>query len=121
MAAFDYAGMSLTAAELIGEFGAAATLSRTIAGGYDPATGISAPQSVDVQNITAVCIDYDAKFIDGSLIIRGDKQVFVSAKDVTLPMAGDRFTWQGADYAVIAVTPLAPSGITVLIELQVRK
>lgn len=120
--AFDYADLALTADELLAEFGAAATLSRTVAGGYDPETGISAPQSVDVQNITAVCIDYDAKFIDGTLIIRGDKQVFMSAKDATLPLAGDRFTWQGGEYSVIAVTPLAPGGaVTVLYELQVRK
>lgn len=116
-----YADLALTADELLTEFGAGATLSRTVAGGYDPATGISAPESVDVQSITAVCIDYDAKYIDGTLIIRGDKQVFMSAKDVTLPMAGDRFAWQGADYAVIAVAPLAPAGLTVLFELQVRK
>lgn len=118
---FDYAVMALTADELIAEFGAAATLSRTVAGGYDPETGISAPESVDVQNITAVCIDFDAKFIDGSLIIRGDKQVFVSAQDVTPPAAGDKFTWQGAEYSVIAVTPLSPAGTVLLYELQVRK
>jgi hypothetical protein len=119
--AFDYDDLSLTATELITEFGAAATLSRTIAGGYDPETGISAEQSVDVQNVTAVCIDYDAKYIDGSMIIRGDKQVFMSAKDASLPLAGDRFAWQGGEYSVISVTPLAPAGLTVLFELQVRR
>lgn len=119
--AFDYADLALTADELLREFGAGATLSRTIAGGYDPATGISAPESVDVQNITAVCIDFDAKFIDGSLIVRGDKQVFVSAADVALPLAGDKFTWQGGEFSVISVTPLAPAGVDVLFELQIRR
>lgn len=118
---FDYADLALTADELLVEFGASATLSRTIAGGYDPEAGISAEQSVDVQNITAVCIDYDAKFIDGTLVLRGDKQVFMSAKDVTPPAAGDKFTWQGGEYSVIAVTPLAPAGIVALYELQVRR
>lgn len=118
---FDYADLALTADELLTEFGAGATLSRTIAGGYDTATGISAPESIDVQSVTAVCIDYDAKYIDGTLIIRGDKQVFMSAKDATLPMAGDKFTWQGGAFSVIAVTPLAPAGLTVLFELQVRR
>lgn len=116
-----YDDLALTADELLVEFGAAAVLSRTIAGGYDPATGTSAPGSVAIQNVTAVCIDYEAKFIDGTLILRGDKQVFMSAKDVTLPAAGDKFTWQGAEYSVIAVTPLAPAGVVVLFEIQVRR
>jgi hypothetical protein len=117
-----YSDLALTADELLQEFGAAATLSRTIAGGYNPETGVSAPQSVDVQNVTAVCIDFDAKFIDNSLILRGDKQVYLSAKDVALPLAGDKFTWSGVEYSVIAVAPLAPDGITTLLfELQVRR
>jgi hypothetical protein len=119
--AFDYAGLALTAEEIIAEFGAAAVLSRTTSGGYDPETGISAPEATTLQNVTAVCIDYDAKFIDGTLILRGDKQVFISANGVTVPAAGDRFAWQGGEYSVIAVTPLSPAGVVLLYELQVRR
>lgn len=119
--AFDYADMALTADELLAEFGAAATLTRTTAGQYDPETGTSTPESTVTQAITAVCIDYEAKFIDGTLIIRGDKQVFMSAKGVTPPAAGDKFTWPAAEYSVIAATPLAPAGIVLLYELQVRR
>jgi hypothetical protein len=119
---FDYVSMGVTADELISEFGAAAVLSRTTSGGYDPETGISAPQSTTLQNVTAVCIDYSAEFVDGTLILRGDKQVFLSANGVTLPAAGDKFAWQGGEYSVIAVTPLAPNGITTLLyELQIRR
>jgi hypothetical protein len=121
MAAFDYAAMALSADDLLVEFGAAATLTRTTAGAYDPETGTSTPETVTTQNVTAVCIDYAAEFIDGSLIQRGDKQVFLSPKDITAPAAGDKFTWQGAEYSVIAVTPLSPAGTVVLYELQARR
>ena len=121
MAAFDYAGLALSADELLQEFGAAATITRTTAGQYDPETGTSTPETVTTQNVTAVCIDYATEFIDGSIIIRGDKQVFLSPKGIIAPAAGDKFTWQGAEYSVIAVTPLAPAGVTVLIEMQARR
>lgn len=121
MAAFDYAGMALSADELLREFGSSATLTRTTPGQYDPEAGASTPETVATQTVTAVCIDYENAYIDGSLILRGDKQVFVSPKDITPPAAGDKFTWQGAEYSVISVTPLAPSGVTVLIEMQARR
>jgi hypothetical protein len=119
--AFDYADLALSADELLAEFGAVAQTVHTTAGTYDPEAGTSTPESTTTQDVTAVCIDYESKFIDGALILRGDKQVFMSARGVTAPVAGDKFTWQAAEYAVIAVTPLAPAGVVVLYELQVRR
>jgi hypothetical protein len=119
---FDYAAMALTADELLTEFGSSATLTRTTAGAYDPSTGTSTPETTTTQAVTAVCIDYAAEFVDGSLIVRGDKQVFLSPSGITvMPAAGDKFTWDSVEYSVINATPLAPAGITVLIEIQARR
>jgi hypothetical protein len=38
-----------------------------------------------------------------------------------MPKAGDILVWQGADYQVMDAKPLAPSGVNVLVVLQVRK
>lgn len=115
-----YSDIASTADEILREFGSVATLTRVTPGTYDPATGTSTPTTAMVSVIAAV-FDYDREAINGTLILQGDKQVFVSAIGATpAPAAGDIFTWQTVAYTVIAVKPLAPAGIDTLHELQVR-
>lgn len=115
-----YEEMAASTAEILAEFGAAATLKRTATGAYDPATQTAAVTTTS-QAVTAAVFDYNQHYIDGSLIKTGDKQVYLSAVGVAVPLAGDVLTWQAGDYAVISVKPLAPAGISVLYEIQVRK
>lgn len=115
-----YGNMAATAAGLITKFGASASLARVTPGAYDPATGTSTPVEV-VQPVRCCVFDYDRKAIDGTLILQGDKQVYMSAVGVTPPAAGDILTWLGQALNVIAVKPLAPAGVDTLHELQVRK
>jgi hypothetical protein len=115
-----YSDLAADANALIVEFGASASLARVTPGVYDPATGTTTPTEV-VQPVRAVVFDYDRKAIDGTLILQGDKQAYMSAVGVTPPAAGDVLTWQGSPYNVIAVKPLAPAGVDTLHELQVRK
>lgn len=122
--ALDYVGLAATVSEVLVEFaaGAVATISRTTPAQYDPETGTSAPESVTTQTVTAVADNYDIRLIDGTLIQRGDQQVFMSAKDPIQPMIGDKFIWAGVEYNVIGVTPISPNGlVTLLYELQVRR
>ena len=119
---FDYAKTAATADRLIKRFGTGATLRRTLNDGaaYDPATGtVTVPTVVDTV-CSAVVIDYDQKMIDGTLIRNGDKRVYMSVVGVALPLAADLFVWQGVTYSVMAVKPLAPSGVNVFYELQAR-
>jgi hypothetical protein len=115
-----YSDLAADANALIVEFGASASLARVTPGAYDPATGTTTPTET-VQPVRAVVFDYDRAVIDGTLILQGDKQVYMSAVGVTPPTAGDILTWQGAPYNVIAVKPLAPAGVDTLHELQIRK
>jgi hypothetical protein len=115
-----YTDMAATANALIVEFGASASLARETPGAYDPATGTSTPTET-VQPVRCCVFDYDRQAIDGTLILQGDKQVYMSAVGVTPPAAGDILTWQGAAYTVIAVKPLAPAGVDTLHTLQVRR
>lgn len=119
--AFDYADLALTADELLREFGAPATLTRPADGTYNPATGTTSQPEPIVTSLIAVVFDYEQKFIDGTLIRAGDKNAFLPAIGVDLPLQGDVLNWQGTEYKVIACTPLAPAGVDLLYELQVRR
>ncbi|MGY3265803.1 hypothetical protein [Lysobacter sp. HA35] len=117
MTAFDYARTAATATRLLQRFGAAATLKRRADATYDPTTGTTAA-TVTPLATTAVVIDYDAKSIDGTLIRQGDRRGYLIA--AVAPRQDDALTWQGADLTVIAVRILAPAGVAVLYEAQLR-
>jgi hypothetical protein len=114
---FNYASSAATATRLLINFGAVCTLKRQSAGSYDPATGTD---TVTVSSLASVAVvfDYPQKYIDGTLILQGDKQAYMDP-GVT-PKQGDVLTWQGADYQVIAVKPLSPAGVVLLYEAQLR-
>lgn len=117
---FDYASVAAAAAETLAEFGATAILKTSVTGARDPNTGII-PTVVTSNNVTVVVFAYPEKLINGKTILQGDQQVYMSAVGLTMPKAGDVLTWQGADYQVITVKPIAPAGIAVLVEVQARK
>lgn len=114
---FNYPATAATAAHLLERFGAAATIKRQSGTAYDPATGTST-QTYTSYATTAAVFDYAQKYIDGTLIQAGDKQAYCAPS--VAPEQGDRFTWNGADYTVVAVKPVAPAGTPVLYEAQLR-
>ena len=114
-----YTGMAATADRLIRKYGAPTTLKRSTSGAYDPNTG-TASVTLTSQTVQAVVFNYDQKYIVGTEIRSDDKQVYLSAVGVNPPLPGDIFSWQGQDFTVITAKPLAPSGVQVLYEMQVR-
>lgn len=118
MPQFDYTATAATALRLLQRFGAAATLKRTSAAAYDPATGTSA-ETVTSLSTTAAVFDYPQKYVDGTLILVGDKQAYLAATHE--PKQGDALTWWGGvDYTVVSVKAVAPAGVAVLYEVQIR-
>lgn len=116
-----YDELAATAEELLAEFGAAATLSRSTPGAYDPATGTDTPATTTTQCRAAV-FDYATRLVDGTLVRQGDRQAFVSVLGLTFePQPSDTMLWGGVTYTVVRVTQTAPSGQAVLYELQVRR
>ena len=114
---FNYANTAATALRLLQRFGASATIKRTTAGTYDPSTGTSA-ETVTSLATTAAVFDYKQSYIDGTLILQGDRYAILSNENE--PKQGDHFTWQGEDFDVVNVKPLAPSGVKVIYEVQIR-
>jgi hypothetical protein len=114
---FDYGRAIGAAASMLLRFGSAAALKRQTAGSYDPATGSDTVTESTLPTV-AVVFDYPQKYIDGTLILQGDKQAYLSASPT--PKQGDILSWNGVDYTVIAVKSVAPAGATVVNEAQLR-
>lgn len=113
-----YDGVQEVATELLTEFGSIGQLKVVATGGYNPATG-SASTSTAATDVTACVFDYASHMIDGTRIVTGDKQAYLTA--AVTPKPGDVLAWQGVDYRVVTSKPLAPAGVLVLNELQIRK
>lgn len=123
-----YDDMASTAAEMIGEFGQAVTLTRSVPGAYNPTTGTNGAATVTTQSCLAVEEAYKAREIDGTLIKAGDKKLILSPQTaagatVTAPTEGDTVTFAGdADpWTIKSVEPLSPGGTALLYTLQLRR
>jgi hypothetical protein len=118
--AYNYPKTSATADRLLKNFGKPATITRTAPGAYNPATGGTGAPVVASQTPQVVVIDYPHSYIDGTLIRQGDRQAFISPLATFSPQAGDVLTWGGVEMTLISVKPVAPAGVPVLFEAQVR-
>jgi hypothetical protein len=114
---FNYAATAATATRLLQRFGASATIKRQTTGAYDPSTGTT-PVTVTELATTAAVFAYDQKYIDGTLILQGDQRALLAPYQE--PRQGDKLTWQGKDFEIIAVKPTSPAGMPVLFEAQLR-
>lgn len=120
MATFDYQKTQNTATRLLRRFGNDATLTRSASSSYDPATGTSTDSTYEL-TVTASVFDYPKAYIDGTLILQGDKRAYVSAYNVDAPEPSDTLTWNGVPYRIISVKDLNPAGsVSIMYELQLR-
>lgn len=116
-----YADMAATAAEMLAEFGMAVTVTRTTPGARDPDTGTLAAGTTQTWVPRGVKLDYAAREIDGTLIQAGDQRVYMSAISGLKPKAGDTVTIGAEAWRVVVSRTLAPAGVAVLLDVQVRR
>lgn len=115
-----------TAERLLAKYGAAVTLTRTVPGAYDPATGLTAAPTVTTYTGTAFRENYSLKDIDGTLVKRGDVRFLVSpfqtdGTDMPQPATDtDVITFASTAYQVIGVDPFNFSGEAVAFYVQAR-
>lgn len=122
---FDYADLASTVSELIEEFGARAILNRTIDADYN-ATSSEVESSDRASAGRAVRVEYELKDIDGEMIRRGDVRLYVSVATETgaempEPQNGDRITFDGTIWRVIACSPIKSATVAVAYDVQARK
>lgn len=115
---FDYGKTAATAQRLIKKFGAPAAII-TSTSVYDPDTDTNTPTPVSTP-CTACVIDAEKSYIDGTLIQAGHKVALVPPQGIDTPKPGAKLLWGGVELPISVVKTLAPAGVPVLHELQVR-
>jgi len=118
MAGFNYAEVRAVAEELIGEFGTTGAIRRSVKTGpdYDPeVTETDYP-------CTLVTLEYDDAKVDGTLIRKTDKLIYVSTAGLSITLAeSDKVVAGGEVYAIENLKPLSPAGLVVYYEVQGRR
>lgn len=90
-------------------------------GTYNPRTGEYEGGSGSVTHTApGVKIGYEQSDIDGTLIQRGDQQVYVPALGFARPETNEQITVGGAACTAVGVEVLAPGDTDILYILQVR-
>lgn len=116
---FDYSEIARVVLELLAEFGAPAVLKAKGAPVYDPATG-TATAAITSYPCTACNTQVERSYVDGTLIGDGARVFLVAPQGIPEPKPGMLLAWQGSDFAVTVCKPLAPAGVPVMYELQVK-
>lgn len=114
MATFDYAKSRATAERLIAKFGMAGTIRRSVSSGpsYDPVI-----TDVDYA-CQLVVLEIDLSKVDGTLIQKGDRMVYVSTAGLSIQIVeSDKVVIGGKEHAIRQCKPLSPAGLTVYYEL----
>lgn len=121
MATFDYIGLKADVDAPLAEFGQSCELRRkgspvTV----DPVAGTVTGGPDQVFPVVGVITDYTDKQIDGEVILRGDRIVYIQATE--RPMRGDTFVEaNGTAWAVVDFDSVDPAGTPVVFSLQLRR
>jgi hypothetical protein len=123
-----------TVGPLIKKYGMAVTLRQIIKGAYNPDTGTMAADTTADYTCYAIAGSYNAYMVANSLVRQDDQKLVVSAQGLTVePKIGDRFvlpdgsvwnipTEQGSLISQFQpIKKIAPAGVVVMYEIQVRK
>jgi len=114
---YDYTGITNSATDLITRFGKSYTFTRTVNGGYNPATGTTSPSTTTFEKYACVFNYTDQDRADGT-ILANDRRMLVESG---VYQVGDQVAIGSDAYQVISVSEIAPSGEVVAANLQVRK
>ena len=116
-----YGDLAKTADELLAEFGRAVTIRINTPGTYDPETGTTTVSTAD--HIGYGCtFDYGASAIDGTMIVQGDKQLYLSPVGMPEPGIDDLAIIDGVTWRITPpVKVIAPAGVAVLYDCNLRK
>lgn len=114
-----YDDVAQDAHDALTEFGMAAVITQVAQGDYDPETGGFTQTATDFP-VVAVLFSYPQRLIDGTAILQGDEQAYISPIGAPAIKPMDVMNIGGIVRTVINVKTLAPAGTVVLIEAQVR-
>lgn len=114
-----YTDMQAVTDSTMADLGQMVTLTTKSVGAYNPATG-NAAVTVSTQQVKAVVFPRGAKDIDGTLIQQGDQKLLLSMAGAAAPHLDDTVTIGTTTYTITFIKLLAPAGINVLCECNIR-
>jgi hypothetical protein len=102
MSSFNYGEMQAVADELIGEFGQAGAIIT-----ITPPDEINGGDPVPVSHpCRLVTMAYDQRYINGSTILAGDVQIYISAIGLDVePLVGMQVSAGGKTYLIVSIDP----------------
>ena len=111
----DYTRARATAKKLLKKFGKTITLTRTIAGTYDPATGGTTGDTVTNPSGLGVLLKFSNQEIDGTTILSSDRKLIYAGDELKV---NDKYI----NERIVSVSPLDPdeSG-AIIYTCQLRK
>ncbi len=122
----NYAKNAASALKAIKKAGLPAVIRRVVAGGYDTETAkVSAPVTTNYPCFAAK-FDYElqssgTRQADGTLILTGDKQIFIPAAGLAVvPVNGDLVIVDAETWVVKNVKAVKPAATAILYEVQGR-
>jgi hypothetical protein len=120
----DYTRMRAMANQQLKDKGLTCTITKQTAGTYSTSTGV-ASVSTSTQTAYGALFDYENKNIDGSLVKKGDRKLLLAALNtalaaLTAPSVNDTVSANSVTYTIVAIRPVAPSGVAVAYDCQIR-
>lgn len=128
MTTFNYAKPKANATKMLTRYGQSLTITHHSLGAYDVSTGTATDTTTTQTGIGAIfewgqqgsTPSYGKSMIDSSLIVSGDKQLYLSATGITMPLINDNITdINGKVYTIKMIKELAPSGTAVIYEANI--
>jgi hypothetical protein len=116
---FDYASLATTADTIIANFGVPVTVVSKGTASYNVNTGAVVATDT-TQTANGVITEYNAKDIDNTMILRGDKCLLLSPIGITSIKPDAKVIVAGVSYNVISVNETNPAGVALVYDLQIR-
>jgi len=117
----DYLSLRSDVVDVLVEVGTTGTLVTQKKGAHDIQAGTVGVTPIS-STYKVVAYPYEKRLVDRVTILEEDLRAFLAVETGLLePAVGDVFTFNAISYSILDVKPIAPSGVTVLYELQLRK
>lgn len=119
--AINYDEIAADALEALEEAGQPVEVHKPGAGGsYVPGVGVVPAEPPRNFDGTGALFGYRAQNIDGISVLQGDQRLLLAPQIAEAPQVGWTVTASAVTYNIVRVERVAPAGVVVLYELQVR-
>jgi hypothetical protein len=109
----------VTSDEIVKEFGQSITIKTVNQGTYDPETSEIINTVTDFITY-GVIFDYGEKDVNGTTIVRGDKQLLITPVGLLTIDLNSTVVVQGTEYVITKIKQTNPAGTNLLWELSLR-